>query len=332
VALAGAIVPGVARFIVMLSAHADVFGVGTTVIVGSMLVVASSVISGCIVPSGEFAGICGVESGKAAPLVGGPPGVELHTVVEALPSGVVGEMFPVVVGTIGVGMVPNGDAGVIAVGDIFVADSIIVAVLPDMDVEKVLDTVDGAGTGIGVIAGNGKGGTVGGCGAGMVEPGKSDINDVAGCEENVSIDEGVLFVVDAEGVAGTANAVGTAETDGIVALVPPIADMDVTGTAGVPGAICPVGVEQVTTVPGVVGSEASGTGASVVTGAPGWVVAENGLGPLSGEVTIVPGVDESPMAVVPMVETCARLASQPSSRAAAMNSKRRISIPPSAPI
>jgi hypothetical protein len=41
VALAGAIVPGVARFIVVLSAHADVFGVGITAIVGSMLVVPS---------------------------------------------------------------------------------------------------------------------------------------------------------------------------------------------------------------------------------------------------------------------------------------------------
>jgi hypothetical protein len=41
VALAGAIVPGVARFIVMLSAQADVFGVGTTVMDGSMLVPAS---------------------------------------------------------------------------------------------------------------------------------------------------------------------------------------------------------------------------------------------------------------------------------------------------
>jgi hypothetical protein len=38
VALAGAIVPGVARFIVMLSAHADVFGVGITAVDGSMLV------------------------------------------------------------------------------------------------------------------------------------------------------------------------------------------------------------------------------------------------------------------------------------------------------
>jgi hypothetical protein len=38
VALAGAIVPGVARFIVVLSAHADVFGVGMTAIAGLMLV------------------------------------------------------------------------------------------------------------------------------------------------------------------------------------------------------------------------------------------------------------------------------------------------------
>jgi hypothetical protein len=36
--LAGAIVLGVAKFIVMLSAHAGVFGVGTTAICGSMLV------------------------------------------------------------------------------------------------------------------------------------------------------------------------------------------------------------------------------------------------------------------------------------------------------
>jgi hypothetical protein len=46
VALAGAIMPGVARFIVKLSAQADVFGVGATVNVGSMLVLPSSVIAG----------------------------------------------------------------------------------------------------------------------------------------------------------------------------------------------------------------------------------------------------------------------------------------------
>lgn len=89
-------------------------------------------------------------------------------------------------------------------------------------------------------------------------------------------------------------------------------------------------MEHVTTVPGVVGSEVSGTGASVVSGVPGTVAAENGLGPLSGEVKIVPGVDESPIAVVPMVETCARLASHPPSRAIATNSKHRIGA--SAPI
>jgi hypothetical protein len=138
--------------------------------------------------------------------------------------------------------------------------------------------------------------------------------------------------VDAEEAAGAADIVGAPFADGIGPVVLAIADMDVTGTAGVPGVICPAGVEQVTTVPGVVGSDASGTGASVVSGAAGWVVAENGLGPLSGEVTIAPGVDGRPIAVVPMVETCAGLALQPNSRATAVNSKCRIVIAPSAPI
>jgi hypothetical protein len=263
------------------------------------------------VPGGGLLGSSGVESGRAAPLVGGPPGVELHTVVDELPSGATGDMIPVVLPTIGVAMVPNGVAGIIAVDDIVV--------------------VDGVGTGAAVMAGGGGGGTAGGGGAGTVEPGNVDKNDVAGCADSVSIGAVVLFV-DVEEVAGTTDVVVTAETDGIVPIVPPSADMDVTGTAAVPGAICPVGVVQVTTVPSVVGSEARGTGATVVSGVPGWVVAENGLGPLSGEVTIVPGVDESPMAVVPMVETCARPALQPNRRAAAMNSKRRIAIASFAPI
>jgi hypothetical protein len=236
--------------------------------------------------------------------------VELQTVVDELPSGGTGDMVPVVLLTI-VGMVPNGVAG------------IIVAVLPATDVETVVDTVDGAGTGAAVMAGGGGGGIAGGSGAGTVEPGNVDRNDVAGCADSVSIGAVVLFV-DVEEVAGTA--------DIVVPIAPPSAGMDVTGTAAVPGAICPVGVVQLTTVPGVVGSEASGTGASVVSGVPGWVFAENGLGPLSGDVTIVPGVDESPMAVVPMVETCARPALQPDRRAAAMNSKRRIAIASFAPI
>jgi len=45
VALAGAIVPGIARFIVMLSAHADVLGVGITAMFGSILVLPSCVAS-----------------------------------------------------------------------------------------------------------------------------------------------------------------------------------------------------------------------------------------------------------------------------------------------
>ena len=66
-------------------------------------------------------------------------------------------------------------------------------------------------------------------------------------------------------------------------VVVPAADakgvVEIAVTVGVPGVICPVGVVQLTTVPGVVGSEASGTGASVVSATPDWVVAENGLGP-----------------------------------------------------
>jgi hypothetical protein len=92
------------------------------------------------------------------------------------------------------------------------------------------------------------------------------MNDVAGWTDTVK--KGVVPLPAAEEVAGAADT-GAAETDGIVPVVPPIADIEATGTAGVPGAICPVGVEQLTTVPGVVGSEASGTGANVVSGAPG---------------------------------------------------------------
>jgi hypothetical protein len=123
-------------------------------------------------------------SGNAAPLVGGPPGTALHTTVEELPSVVV-EMFPVVVMPIGVGMVPNAAAGVIAVGDMVGADGAVVAVVPGMDVETEPSTVDGAGTGIAAMEGDGSGGGVGGCGTGMVEPAKSDVDDVAGCADSV---------------------------------------------------------------------------------------------------------------------------------------------------
>jgi hypothetical protein len=61
-----------------------------------------------------------------------------------------------------------------------------------------------------------------------------------------------------------------------------------------------------------------------VSGVPDWAIVENGLGPLSGEDWIVPGVDGRPMAVVPIVETCARQAWAPDSRATVVNSRRRI--------
>jgi hypothetical protein len=259
--------------------------------------------------------------------------MELHTVVEGLPSGPAGEMFPIVVMPIGVGMFPNA-ADVIAVGDVVVVNVVVMAVVPGIDVETVLSTVDDVGAGIGAMEGAGRGGTAGGCGAGMVVPGKYVMNDVAGCA--VSGRNGVVVLpmndvvavlptIDVEDVAGTAD------IDGVVSIAPAINDRELTGTAGVPGEICPVGVEQVTTVPGVVGSEASGTGASVVSGAPGCVVAENGLGPKSGEVTMVPGVDGRPMAVVPMVETCARPAWAPNSSITIVNSKRCIARPSTAP-
>jgi hypothetical protein len=212
------------------------------------------------VPGEGLLGTSGIESGKAAPLVGGPPGVELHTVVDALPSGDSGDMVPVVLPTIGAGMVPNGVDDIIAIDDIDVVDGVIIAGLPGMAVETVPGTVDGVGTDVALTAGGGA--AVADDDTGIVEPGKSVINDVAGVADSIS----GAVVVDAEEAAGTADIVGAADIGGIVPMVAPIA---VTGTAGVPGAICPVGVEHVTTVPGIVGSEASGTGASVVSGVPG---------------------------------------------------------------
>jgi hypothetical protein len=333
VALAGAIIPGVDRFIVTLSAHAEVFGVGITAIVGSMLVPPPPVVSGWMVPGGGFAGISGVESGNAAPLVGGPPGVELHTTVDEVPSGTVGEVIPVVLATIGVGMVPNA-AGVVAVDGIVV----IVVVPPATNGGTVLGIVAVDGVGVPVDAEDVGGGASTGAatanvgGIGTVEPGIVDRKDVAGwADRKNGVGAAALPVVGPEETGGDADVVGVADADSAVKAVPPATGIDVT-TTGVPGVISPDGVAQVTTVPGVVGLEASGTGASVVTGAPGWVVAENGLGPLSGEDWIAAGVDGRPMAVVPMVEICARQPWAPSSRVAVASSRRRIAIPFSTPI
>jgi hypothetical protein len=231
--------------------------------------------------------------------------------VDEPPTGAAGDMVPVVL--------PTLDAGVVV--GVGVVDGVIVAVArPGIDMETMPDTVDGNGKGAGVIEDAGGGGTAGG-GTGMVEPGKTVKADVAGCWDHVN---------GAIAIGGSADVVGA--TDGVVPMAVPVADVEgvveVTVTVGVPGVICPVGVEQLTTVPGIVGSEASGTGASVVPAVPGWVVAENGLGPKSGEVTIAAGVDERPMAVVPMVETCARQAGAPNNSVATANSKRCIVILP----
>jgi len=200
VAFAGAIIPGLARFIVMLSAHADVFGVGITAVVGSMLVPPSWVTTGCIVPGGGFAGICGVDSGRSAPLPGGPPGVELHTVVAELPSGVIGAMFPVVVMTSGVEVDVIAAAGVIV-------DDVVIVVVPGIDVE--IGTVEDVGAGIAVKEGCGRGGAAGGCGTGIIEPGKTLADDVSGCWENVN-GATALPVVGVEEPAGSAGIVGAA--------------------------------------------------------------------------------------------------------------------------
>ena len=194
-------------------------------------------------PGEGLLGMSGVESGKAAPLFGGPPGAELHTIVDEPPSGEGGAMVPVVLPTIGVGMVPSAVVGIVA------------AALPITGMRAAAGTVGAA------IEGEGRAGTAGGCGAGTVDPKIVDANDVAGWVGNGAV---ALLVVVSE-IDGVADIAGVAEIDGIALLM---AGVEIICAGGVPGAICPDGVEQVTTVPGVVGSDASGTGASVVSGAP----------------------------------------------------------------
>jgi hypothetical protein len=181
VAFADGIVPGVDMYIVVPSAQAEVFGVGITPVAGSMLVPPNWLTSCRIVPGAGLAGISGVESGNAAPLVGGPPGTELQTVVEGLPSGAVGEMIPVALATIDVGMVPNAAApGISAFGDVVIGG------MPPG--AKVFSTVgvDGAGIAVGVAAGEFAGSESAGAaranvgGTGIVVPGTVDRKDVAG--------------------------------------------------------------------------------------------------------------------------------------------------------
>ncbi len=127
-------------------------------------------------PGAGLAGICGVESGNAAPLIGGPPGTELHTVVAVPPTGSIGDVVPVVLPMIDVGMVPK------AIDDIVVVDGVIAVDPTAMDAETVLGGVDTVGT---VMEGGGRGGGIGRGGAGTVELGRSVRNDVAGCTDTV---------------------------------------------------------------------------------------------------------------------------------------------------
>jgi hypothetical protein len=149
------------------------------------------------------------------------------------------------------------------------------------------------------------------------------MNDVAGIANSGTYGGLVLSAASTEGVADTAAVAVAANIDDGAPLAPAIGDTGVTCKGGIPGVICPVGGAHVTTVPGIVGSEVNGTGAKVVSGA-AWVNAENGLGPLSGEDRIVPGVDGRLMAVPPTVETCARQTRTPVNRVIAVISKRRI--------
>jgi hypothetical protein len=153
--------------------------------------------------------------------------------VDGLPSGVIGAMLPVVEGTIGAGMFPNGALGI--VDSIVVADDAIVAGLPDIGMVTALGAIDDIGTGTGVKEGDGGDGTAGGGGAGTVDPAKTLAADVSGCE-NVR-GATTLPVVDVEELGVSAGIAGAAEADAIVVVVPAIAGTEVTGTGAVPGPI-----------------------------------------------------------------------------------------------
>jgi hypothetical protein len=206
--------------------------------------------------------------------------MSLHTLANPPPSGDAGAMVPVELITTGTGMVIVGNVFASVVVEVaLVMDVVVVLVIVDIDdIEPVID-VD---TVLGIVVVNG------------IEP-TMDVDTVLG----IVVIDGIEPVIEVETVPGIVD------IDGIVPMVPPATDNDGSVTAGVPGTICPIGVEQVTTVPGSVGFKASGTGVSVVSGTPAWVVGENGLGPLMGDVRTVPGVVGRAIAVVPIVDTCA---------------------------
>jgi len=194
----------------------------------------------------------------------------LHTVVDGLPSGDTGDTVPVVLPTNGVGIVPNAIPGIIVV------DGIIVAVLPTMDVEAVVGTIDGVGVDVAVAAGAAAAAAaVRDDATGIVVPKKIGHERRSRC----------CGQQQRRGRAGGRGgerrsrqwAVSSLQrgVEGVIPIAPPVADMAITGTDGVPGAICPVGAAQVTTVPGSrqVRSQRQPAPASCQENF-GWVVAE----------------------------------------------------------
>lgn len=153
----------------------------------------------------------------------------LHTVVDGLPSGDTGDMVPVVLPTNGVGIVPNAIPGIIVV------DGIIVAVLPVMDVGAVVGTIDGVGVDVAVAAGSAAA-AVRDDATGIVVPKKSVANDVAGVADSAS-GAVELAVAAARDAAVSGGVVAAAGVEGVVPIAPPVADTEITGTDGVPGAI-----------------------------------------------------------------------------------------------
>ncbi len=212
-----------------------------------------------------------------APLIVEVAVVEMHPLANVeFPSGVIGAMVPVALPLPGVEVVADGASGIGVIALVLAtAGAVIVP-----GVAEVEGPVTGGGTGIG----------------GAVTTPRAAVE--------------VGWIVAGAGAGSGAIAAG--------AVIVPIADVEVavTGAAiGVIVVVCADNGEQLMLVPAMVGSNASGTGARVVTGAPGIVAAEKGLGPVRGDDTIVPGVDGIPMAVVPMVETCATQVLPPSSNA-----------------
>jgi hypothetical protein len=112
----------------------------------------------------------------------------------------------------------------------------------------------------------------------------------------------------------------------VVEVPVPVA-FDASGVTGVLKFATDDGGAQTTNVPGVLGFEASGTGANVVPGVPEMAAEENGPGLLSGDDTIAPGVVGRLMDVVPIVATCAWPSVQPASRATIAATAIRITRP-----